>query len=174
MGVVGTPVEPIFVPFPGVKRVQGGPVGTASAMATATGDSSGGSVLCSIKMERTSFGMMGIFVPTAIVVEDYTASAECVIMKYTTDNVRWSGGGPFQFLIDTARVDVINSGFVEGPLIPCSVRTDTAVDVITALWITNTNTKEYYLKVYGVVYDEQRMARAVNSLSIEGPLAGAL
>lgn len=173
MSVVGTPTSGVFTRYRGVKRGigQGGPVGTWMVDAGATGDSGGGSVKVNVQMEDIDFGFGAIVVPTLIGTRDSLVAAENVLIVFTTANERIHTGGIEDHIIQT-RIGSQNRGSLDKVNVALSVDGPGPGTVMIAEWDTNTDTKEYHLHVYGVVYDEEAMARLANDLVISGALAG--
>jgi len=173
MAVTGTQAPFIWVPIPGVERRQGGPVGTVSADAGANGDSSGGTVTCEISIANVvDFGFEALVLPTIVALEDTLSTAIPIRIGVSSANRRIGGGNDIRFVVTPVRVVSMQTGFISGPLPAMSINGPAQTTVLRALWETNENGVSYHLHVYGVVYNETEMARAVDELMIDGPLTG--
>jgi len=145
----------VFVPFRGFDR--SGIVGTLMVNAEGTGDSSGGNMDIFIDMKKESFGFRPIWVPTRIETQDNLSSPVVVRVGY-------SSGGTERLLTNMnevvlpvafAGVNSANYSYMGIAIEPDVVAGDV---VLYARWGTNTNSVEYHLHVYGVLYDAQAMA----------------
>ncbi len=164
----------LYVPFRGVSRL--GAVGTLHVRLNTVGAAGGGNVTLLLSMRGDEFGFNMLWVPTLIVVEDGLSSAITVSLTYIQLAERLGGqGSGMARVITTAPVSTVNIGELAGssPHISVNPVTATEVNVLQALWSTNTDTIAYVMNIYGTVYDEQAMARE-SELELAGPVAGPL
>lgn len=149
-------------------------MGTLSVGMTVAGDAGGGSIFLGLSMTGRELGFPFIWTPTLIAAHDNLASAIDVRLQYLTPIDRLEL--QLERRISMANAGgTANQGQIEGSFLPVSVVLDNVIaqTVLQAVWATNTDGKAYNLNLFGVVYDEQAMARE-SELEVTGPLAGPL
>ncbi len=146
------------------------PVGTLDVDAEATGAAGGGAVTLRIFLARQVFGFPMMWVPTIVSLLDNLSSAEVAVVRYgVTGNVRMTAGLE-QAVTLVANSGTGNAGQTENVTIPIEPSTDSAQEVLQAIWDTNTDTKVYHMHVFGPVYDLQVLAE--NGARVPNLMAG--
>ncbi len=146
----------LYVPFRGVDRTVS-MVGTYFIDLNDAGEAGGGGVVITLTMGRDEFGFHPIFIPTRISTFDDLAAAEEVrVALIATGNERISAALTERRLpIATANGQSAEFESLQVPIEPDQL---VPAAVLTASWDTNTDTKDYSCKVFGVLYDAEAMA----------------
>lgn len=163
----------LYVPWRGVSRL--GPVGTMMCRFFATGDSGGGGVQARLSTTGRELGFPALYVPTLIAAEDGLATAEDVQLSYISAGIERINANITRVITMTDQ-GAANFGELTGssPHLSIGIEREGAVDILSAAWLTNTDTKVYAIALFCTVYDQQTMASGKGRTMIEGPLAGPL
>jgi len=151
-----------YTPFRGLSKVAG-PVGTFSNVMSATGDATGDPVTLNLTSRFEEFGFHYAFVPTLITILDTLSTVEFVVLTHSAEgNERVLDG----LQVITAPIAHSgaggNVGFFEGSqlAVPWEVEQDAATRrLCSVLWSTNENLKSYQVKIYGLMFDQEILAR---------------
>lgn len=164
MSVTAAITSVLYVPFRGAGRY--GPVGTFSFDGSVTGDGSGGQANVQLQLNgREQFGFKPILLVKEVGLEDNLGTAEDVMVYADNSSERLSA--PMRVVVPMVQhggSTTLNLGrlpdtrwLLEQTL--AQFGDGDATKVLIAQWETNTSSKVYHLHAWGIVFDEEWLAR---------------
>ncbi len=150
----------LYVPFRGVNRAYG-PIGTLSWRKSVTGDAGGGSVQILATATREMFGFHPLLTVRGVNTDDDQAAATDVRIGFeSTGNERlvtaWQTVDRKNARVGTVNVNIFSIDNYQLLIEPSE---ESAANVLTFNWETNTDTKVYNARAFFIVYDLQAISR---------------
>lgn len=163
----------LYVPFRGFDR-EVGPVGTLCVDAQVIGDGSGGTATINLQMRREEFGFHVIWIPTRVSVVDDLAAAEEVFFSFRASGNERLNADISEAVLSIRVANGLNMGSFTNLGVAVETASTTIISVMQAGWLTNTNLKVYHLHAYGILYDDEALARGKRSGKAPDQLMGGV
>ncbi len=147
----------LYVPFRGFDRSVG-PAGTFNQEMVDAGDATGGTVTINLQMSREEFGFNAIFVPTKVISQSGLTTGGVVSFSFRSENNERLASA---MTVAQTEFDAGSLNHADWEQLSMVIEPNNSArdDVMRMVWATNTNLVDYRMKVFGVVYDAQAIAR---------------
>ncbi len=157
----------LYVPYRGLSKGDN-PAGTYSHIMSGVGDGSGGTIVLRMRMQRLEFGFHPILTLVIVEATDNTAAVDQVLFQYEVapGNERLSTALtiPKDSLVSVTGSRVVFLG--QDLPIPIEPVSEVLTGAFLIQYQTNTNAANYNVRLFGMLWDAEVLARSPNRLHV--------